>query len=70
MVSAGIDADDATFVSWAVKFCRFWTRNQWKRERYAPGFALDEYNLFPSDWTRYPSLSAGFESEIEELLKD
>ncbi len=41
-----------------AKFLRLWTRNQWKRERYAPSFHLDEENLDPKTWCRYPILSA------------
>ena len=32
---------------WIVRFFRLWSRNQWKRERYAPGFHLDDENLDP-----------------------
>jgi len=39
------------------KFFTLWARNQWKRERYAPSFHLDEENLDPKTWCRYPILS-------------
>ncbi len=57
---------------WVVKFFRLWSRNQWKRERYAPSFHLDDENLDPKTWCRFPILSGGFEKEIAELqaLKD
>ena len=42
---------------WIEKFFRLWKRNQWKRERYAPGFHLDDYNLDPKSGFRYPILS-------------
>lgn len=41
------------------RFYRLWTRNQWKRERYAPGFHIDEYSLDPKSWLRFPILSKG-----------
>jgi len=40
------------------KFFKLWTRNQWKRERYAPSFHIDEESLDPKSWCRYPILSA------------
>jgi NAD+ synthase (glutamine-hydrolysing) len=27
------------------RFFRLWSRNQWKRERYAPSFHVDDRNL-------------------------
>jgi NAD+ synthase (glutamine-hydrolysing) len=39
------------------RFYRLWGRNQWKRQRYAPCFHLDDYSLDPSTWCRYPILS-------------
>lgn len=39
------------------KFLNLWSRSQWKRERYAPSFHLDEENLDPKTWCRYPILS-------------
>ncbi|MEE3219385.1 MAG: NAD+ synthetase, partial [Planctomycetota bacterium] len=52
---------------WTEKFFRLWTRNQWKRERYAPSFHLDDENLDPKTWCRFPILSGGFERELAEL---
>ncbi len=40
------------------RFYRLWSQNQWKRERYAPCFHLDDYNLDPTSWCRFPILSA------------
>jgi NAD+ synthase (glutamine-hydrolysing) len=52
---------------WIDRFFRLWCRNQWKRERYAPSFHLDDENLDPKTWCRFPILSAGFAVELEEL---
>ncbi|MDF1851718.1 MAG: NAD(+) synthase [Verrucomicrobiales bacterium] len=52
---------------WVVKFFRLWSRNQWKRERYAPGFHVDDKNLDPKTWCRFPILSSSFSQEISEL---
>ena len=52
---------------WVDKFFRLWCRNQWKRERYAPSFHLDDENLDPKTWCRFPILSGGFERELAKL---
>ena len=53
--------------AWVERFFTLWCRNQWKRERYAPGFHLDDENLDPKTWCRFPILSGGFAVELEEL---
>jgi NAD+ synthase (glutamine-hydrolysing) len=52
---------------WVTRFYRLWSRNQWKRERYAPSFHLDDENLDPKTWCRFPILSGGFERELKAL---
>ena len=52
---------------WVERFFRLWCRNQWKRERYAPSFHLDDENLDPKTWCRFPILSGGFQRELAEL---
>ncbi len=52
---------------WVERFFELWCRNQWKRERYAPSFHLDDENLDPKTWCRFPILSGGFEVELAEL---
>lgn len=52
---------------WVERFFRLWCRNQWKRERYAPCFHVDDENLDPKTWCRFPILSGGFERELAEL---
>ena len=54
---------------WVERFFRLWCRNQWKRERYAPSFHLDDENLDPKTWCRFPILSGGYERELAELRK-
>jgi NAD+ synthase (glutamine-hydrolysing) len=53
--------------AWIERFFRLWCRNQWKRERYAPSFHVDDKNLDPRSWCRFPILSGGFERELAEL---
>jgi len=52
---------------WVIRFFKLWCRNQWKRERYAPSFHLDDENLDPKTWCRFPILSGGFEYELKQL---
>jgi NAD+ synthase (glutamine-hydrolysing) len=59
--------DDQQLAAWVERFFRLWARNQWKRERYAPSFHVDDENLDPKTWCRFPILSGGFEREIDEL---
>ncbi len=59
--------DDQQHGVWIIRFFRLWCRNQWKRERYAPSFHLDDENLDPKTWCRFPILSSGFEYEIKQL---
>ncbi len=46
------------------RFFRLWQQNQWKRERLAPGFYLDEWSVDPKTWCRFPILGPGFEEEL------
>lgn len=51
------------------KFFRLWSINQWKRERLAPSFHLDDLNVDPRSWCRFPILSSGFQKELDQLDK-
>jgi NAD+ synthase (glutamine-hydrolysing) len=53
--------------NWVRRFFQLWSRNQWKRERYAPSFHVDDKNLDPKTWCRFPILSGGFRRELSEL---
>lgn len=52
---------------YVVKFFQLWCRNQWKRERIAPSFHLDDFNVDSRTWCRFPILSGGFEYELAAL---
>lgn len=63
----------AELALWVSRFFRLFSRNQWKRERYAPSFHVDDRSLDPKTWCRFPILSGGFEEElfeIQDLLKE
>ncbi len=57
-------------LTWIERFFRLFSRNQWKRERYAPSFHVDDANLDPKTWFRFPILSGGFERELAELRRE
>ena len=61
------EVDRRQLAEWVDRFFRLWSRNQWKRERYAPSFHVDDENLDPKTWCRFPILSGGFERELAEL---
>ncbi|TWT67664.1 Glutamine-dependent NAD(+) synthetase [Posidoniimonas polymericola] len=73
-VAAQFPEHDRTQIGrWVIRFFQLWSRNQWKRERYAPSFHVDDENLDPKSWCRFPLLSSGYEKELdelEELLRD
>ena len=51
-----------------IKYFQLWCRSQWKREKTAISFHLDDENLDPRSWCRYPVLSGGFEEELAGLV--
>lgn len=59
----------AQVAAWVERFFRLFARNQWKRERYAPSFHVDDLNLDPKTWFRFPILSGGYERELEGLRR-
>ena len=63
----GMRYADADLALWVERFYKLWCHNQWKRERYAPSFHLDDENLDPKTWCRFPILSGNFERELAEL---
>ncbi|GAB2530805.1 NAD(+) synthase [Rufibacter soli] len=58
---------DEQLKGFVQRFYTLWSRNQWKRERYAPAFHLDDYNVDPRSWLRFPILSGGFREELSEV---
>ncbi len=59
--------DHEQLKAYVRRFYQLWSRNQWKRERYAPSFHLDDYNVDPRSWLRFPILSGGFQQELAAL---
>lgn len=54
-------------IGWVRRFFGLWVRNQWKRERIAPSFHLDDESLDPKTWCRYPILSGDWGDELAQL---
>jgi NAD+ synthase (glutamine-hydrolysing) len=59
--------DPGQLKNYIRKFFKLWAANQWKRERLAPSFHLDDINVDPRSWCRFPILSSGFTEELDEL---
>jgi len=59
--------DEQLLKAHVKKFFQLWSRNQWKRERIAPSFHLDDYNVDPRSWYRFPILSGAFKEELASL---
>ena len=67
LLREGTPYDKPQLIEWVKRFFRLWSRNQWKRERYAPSFHVDDKNLDPKTWCRFPILSGGFQYELDAL---
>lgn len=61
------EAARADLIAWIRRFYALWVRNQWKRERIAPSFHLDDENLDPKTWCRYPILGGDWREELDAL---
>jgi len=62
------DLEDSKLLKVHIKkFFSLWSKNQWKRERTAPAFHIDDFNVDPRTWCRFPILSSGYFDELAEL---
>jgi len=61
------DLSTRQLADWVIRFFRLFSRNQWKRERFAPSFHVDDESLDPKTWCRFPILSGGYEYELAQL---
>lgn len=59
-----ISLEPSILKGYIAKFFRLWSINQWKRERLAVSFHLDEFNVDPKTWYRFPVLSGGYREEL------
>lgn len=67
ILSDELKLESSLLKGYIKKFFQLWSRNQWKRERLAPSFHLDEFNVDPKTWYRFPILSGGYLEELEQL---
>ena len=67
ILSEELDLEHLALKGYIKKFFQLWSRNQWKRERLAPSFHLDEFNVDPKTWYRFPILSGGYAEELAQL---
>ncbi|WP_339712331.1 NAD(+) synthase [Cyclobacterium amurskyense] len=59
-----ISLEPSLLKAYIAKFFGLWSINQWKRERLAVSFHLDEFNVDPKTWYRFPVLSGGYREEL------
>ncbi|HXB98041.1 MAG TPA: nitrilase-related carbon-nitrogen hydrolase [bacterium] len=59
--------DAAQLKLWTRRFYQLWSHAQWKRERLALSFHVDDHNVDPRSWCRWPVLSGGFKLELADL---
>jgi NAD+ synthase (glutamine-hydrolysing) len=62
-----ISLEPSLLKGYIAKFFRLWSINQWKRERLAVSFHLDEFNVDPKTWYRFPVLSGAYREELATL---
>lgn len=56
------EADPDQLQRHVTKFFSLWCANQWKRERFAPSFHLDDISFDAKTWCRFPILNGGIKS--------
>lgn len=64
-----IKEDESKLAEYVLKFYRHFFRNQWKRDRQAPGFHVLQGSLDPKTYKRIPLLCKMYEDELKELEK-
>lgn len=67
LLESQFDYSKEQLIIWIERFFKLWVQNQWKRERFAPSFHLDDESLDPKTWCRFPILSGGFQHELAEM---
>lgn len=61
LLNSKLEIESESLRDYINKFFHKWSINQWKRERIAPCFHLDDFNVDPKTWYRFPIISGGFE---------
>lgn len=61
------DVDLELLGKYIQKYYGLYTRNQWKRERFAVSFHLETDSLDPKTYSRFPVLNGAMEEELEDM---
>ncbi|MDV5170702.1 NAD(+) synthase [Photobacterium rosenbergii] len=56
-----------TLADHLFRYYQLFNRNQWKRDRSAPGFHIELDSLDPKTFARFPLLNGGFRHELDQL---
>ena len=67
LVSEFPTVEKSTLADYLIKYFRLFYRNQWKRDRQAPGFHIEVNSLDPKTYKRMPLLSSMYQGEIKYL---
>jgi NAD+ synthase (glutamine-hydrolysing) len=60
------DAENDHLSNSVIKFYKLWRTSQWKRERMAPSFHLDDFSVDPKGFCRFPILSGDLSDKIDK----
>lgn len=63
------DHSQSFYAECVTKYFKLFARNQWKRDRQAPGFHIEMNSLDPKTFKRIPLLGNMFEDELNEISK-
>jgi len=66
-LSKSKDLNNHKIKKYIKRFFNLFSKNQWKRERYAPSFHFDDYSLDPNSWYRFPILSGNYIEELKNI---
>ena len=66
-LSKSTDLNNHKIKKYIKRFFNLFSKNQWKRERYAPSFHFDDYSLDPNSWYRFPILSGNYIEELKNI---
>lgn len=66
-INQDVIINDQTVKDWIKKFFTLWVRNQYKRERFAVSFHVDDDSTDPKTWCRWPVLCSSLQEELLEM---
>ena len=63
------DISPSVLAEHLFRYYQLFNRNQWKRDRSAPGFHIELDSLDPKTFARFPLLNGSFRHELDELRR-